>query len=509
MSKPRCFHPLILSVFPILFLYAHNMQEAVFEETIIPILLSLGITLLLWGLLRLALGNWRRSGLLVSLLLVLFYSYGHFYSLIEGTGFRIGDFLLGENKMLLPLWAAIFLLGTWAIIRKRREYLALTTILNVVSGALLVMTLFSIVTHLGGGKEMTADFHGLPEPTEAGTGEGLDIYYLILDGYASADTLRDVFSFDNREFYDYLRSRGFYLPQPSYGNYAATYLSLASSLNYEYLDPLVEKMGTDSQAKKPLLELIENNRVVAFLQAQGYKYVHVSSSGFWMTKRNRNADWNLDCGGGSEFRTILIKSTLLNLWEDMLKNEYRRRALTAFEEIPRIRESIPGPRFVFAHFLIPHPPYVFGADGEKVIQAGLHTEFHGWQYKEPYLNQLKFTNKKVRELLEKLLGDPEYRPIVVLQADHGPASIGEWHDPSPEMIRERMGIFNAYLLPLAAEGLLYPEITPVNTFRVIFNGVFKTGLSLLEDRSFFSSYDRFYDMKDVTDICRKPSPDRE
>jgi hypothetical protein len=68
------------------------------------------------------------------------------------------------------------------------------------------------------------------------------------------------------------------------------------------------------------------------------------------------------------------------------------------------------------------------------------------------------------------------------------------------MFREGMRILNAYYLPLKDCDLVYDSITPVNTFRVIFNCYFGTNYKLLEDKSYNSFDFSPYKFTDVTDI---------
>jgi hypothetical protein len=52
-----------------------------------------------------------------------------------------------------------------------------------------------------------------------------------------------------------------------------------------------------------------------------------------------------------------------------------------------------------------------------------------------------------------------------------------------------MSIFCAVRAPPAVQERLYPSITPVNMFRVVFSGLFGDHWPLLPDRSFYSVYD--------------------
>jgi len=51
-----------------------------------------------------------------------------------------------------------------------------------------------------------------------------------------------------------------------------------------------------------------------------------------------------------------------------------------------------------------------------------------------------------------------------------------------------MAILNAYYLPGAGKDQVYTDITPVNTFRLIFNAYFEADIELREDNSYYSGY---------------------
>ena len=62
----------------------------------------------------------------------------------------------------------------------------------------------------------------------------------------------------------------------------------------------------------------------------------------------------------------------------------------------------------------------------------------------------------------------------------------------------RMSIFNAYYFP--NDDFLYDDITPVNSFRVLFDSHFQTNYGLLEDRVFFSVPEKPYALIEITDF---------
>jgi hypothetical protein len=159
--------------------------------------------------------------------------------------------------------------------------------------------------------------------------------------------------------------------------------------------------------------------------------------------------------------------------------------------------------------MAPHPPYLFGENGESVPGAKLKMGGRAWRQKKDYLKQLTFVNKEVEKIVSEILIKSKVPPIIILQADHGPASTfsedmfwqgtGWSETPTENMLKERMGIFNAYYLPSGGNDLLYESITPVNTFRLVFDFYFNTNCGLLADQSYYSTYDRPYEFINVTD----------
>jgi hypothetical protein len=154
----------------------------------------------------------------------------------------------------------------------------------------------------------------------------------------------------------------------------------------------------------------------------------------------------------------------------------------------------PTPKFVFAHIVAPHPPFVFDADGDTVDQRFPFVIWDGDMYQgtteeyiQGYTDQVRFLNDSLGDWVEGLLEGSSPEPIIILQGDHGPRSTVVWRSPSEDAMREATAILNAYYLPGVDNDVLYDEISPVNTFRLILNEYFDAGLELLPDRTFFMS----------------------
>jgi len=337
-----------------------------------------------------------------------------------------------------------------------------------------------------------------------------DIYYIIFDRYASSETLAEFFDFDNTVFEKELEKRGFYTASGSRANYPYSYLSLASSLNYDYLNFIFDQVGV-SDDKTIAYQLLKKTRAVQFLKSQGYKYYHLGT--WWEpTRTNRLADENflhesfatplfeLD-----EFSSKLIQTTLLDFFIknfSSIKTESGgggpQIVLYQFDQLEKI-PHMAGPKFVFAHVLLTHPPYFFNKEG-KILPRSIVKKM---KEKQLYLESLQFANKKILHLVDTLISDSASPPVIILQADEGPytrvvKSVEEWRK-ADRRLRYRTGILNAYYLPQRNQTILHKEISPVNTFRLIFNLYFGTSFEILEDEIFISvKNENLYEFRDIT-----------
>ncbi len=79
--------------------------------------------------------------------------------------------------------------------------------------------------------------------------------------------------YDNSPFLNELREMGFFVADCSLSNYSATRLSLASSLNMDYLDGLGPDFIPQNKDETTLDPYILNSKVVAEFRARGYQIV--------------------------------------------------------------------------------------------------------------------------------------------------------------------------------------------------------------------------------------------
>jgi hypothetical protein len=526
VNRPFPLHHLLFALVPTLFLYSYNASKLPMapSELLLPLAVSFAAALFLWLFVWLMLNNSRRAALIVSLFLALFFTYGR---VLDAIGTAV------PPQLLPGIAGGILLLGMLFVALSRREFAGLTVFLNLTSLALVAINLVTGVPALM--RSRTASLSATRPATTPAAGMP-DIYYIILDGYARADILDSVYHCDNSGFVSWLEQKDFRVADHSRSNYSQTYLSLASSLNMAYLDSMARTLGLESDNRSALLHMIGDSRVVKELRQRGYTIASFVS-GYTGTDL-ANADVHFGPRLAlSEFQNVLISTTALPLFLDrVLKRSqsdlHRERILYAFQHLPDAAR-LKHPVFVFCHILSPHPPFVFGAQGEKTEPQSYFTMTEGGafqavdrakvrgEYVEKYRAQLQFVNAKAKTAIERILAASPRPPVIILQADHGPGSVLNWDDPGPEDLAERFAILNAYLIPGAADSStanrqspihasapahssivtrqspIPDSVSPVNSFRLLFDQLFATGYGRLNDKNWFSTIAkpwRFYDV---------------
>jgi len=517
MKKFFVLHPFLFAMFPLLFLFSHNQEQTLFSEIVLPAAVILTVTFLLVISLKFIFKDKERAGLVVSLFLFLFFSYGHFCSLVKGVHFYIGSFSVGYNKIFFLPYCFLLVLCLRFIIKTKRKLHNVTNILNITLFSLMLVLLINIGVYtfkLEGAKRAVVKAGGQESSIIDSETSGVlrDIYYIIPDSYVAFSTLKDVYGYDNQEFIDYLTRKGFYIAFKSRCNYFNTQLSLASSLNMKYLNyisslPAAESGLNDSTI---LYQMIEDNEIVKFLKAKGYKFINGGSAETPYTRHNRNADLNILTSYWDQYLGVLIQTTMLKPFlGKFLRDQGRQRILGSFAKLAEVVE-MEGPKFVFAHISSPHVPYLFDADGNPV--AGTNFKLYGYEgdNDKKFLNQLIFVTKKIMSLIDEILTKSRVSPIIIVQADQGPGSYyitpegmtpGEaWKsNPTKPILRERFRILNVYYLPGGGDKVLYQSITPVNTFRLIFNFYFNANYELLDDQSYYSNDSALYKFINITE----------
>ncbi len=491
------FYPILFSLFPVIALYAVNAKEADINFILRPLLGSLALAIVLFGILWLILKKVHVSALISLWVMVLFFTYGHvYYALrtIPSIGMEIS-----RHRYLLPLYLVLLVVGCWLILKKVKKIEQLCLTLNVFSIILVVIPIISTTNFLIQNakiEQTTLNFQGYEQPINPNdVSTKPDVYYIILDMYTRQDALLTEFNFDNSDFLSKLKDLGFYVAECSRSNYYETQSSLTTSLNLNYMSAIVE-IARENHIEGSIWGLIKESLVRDSLTKLGYKTVAFATTYPWT--EITNADYYFSPHQNlafynylSPFERLFIKTTAATSILDLeskfslsgTNNQLNgspyafhiETELSLLNELPQV-PSIAGPKFVFAHIVITHGPPVFLPDGTITNDPNiLGTDSNPVtpEYDRlGYTNEIQFTNSQILRIVSTIIANSKTPPIIIIQGDHGFGG------------DNRSLNLNAYFVNDETKKALYPTITPVNSFRLIFDHYFNTSYGLLHDDVF-------------------------
>ncbi|HEV7407782.1 MAG TPA: sulfatase-like hydrolase/transferase [Bradyrhizobium sp.] len=327
-----------------------------------------------------------------------------------------------------------------------------------------------------------------------------NVYFMILDAYGRADTLKLALDFDNDRFLGELERLGFFIPRHSVSNYPATSASVASMLSLDYPEA-AEKLEPGFATFRR--ELMGANPVVEKFKAEGYKYILVPG-GIW-TK--------ISCGGEEDLclektRPLEMERALTSLtpiplllgmglssrWHAPTPDEYLEPD-DIFGLFGGQMRELQRPFFMMVHFPGIHDG-IYNKDCSKGTRGS--PVLYNSEAVSRYTASVNCTNRQVLDLVGRIVAeDPD--AIILLTGDHGPTvkppgitlQPGEpirgyiWGANTPEDYRNMYGTMTGLKVPASCSGLLSDRHYAVNNFRIVFSCLGNTGIKLLEDRAYY------------------------
>lgn len=483
--------PFYFGLYPVIYLFVHNLDQLSFPDILIAVLSSIAFSLVLFVSSFLLTKEIKSASLYSTLVLILFFSFGNVFDIIEG--FSIAGFVIGRVRYLYLIWLILFVTGVYFIKKKKEKRTTYVQHLWIMSAFLTIGLIIPVIDEkpvkVELKKGLTTESNTVPSKIESKVNYP-DIYYIILDEYAGEESLKNIFEFNNESILAKLEAKGFYVAKDARSNYPITWMSLATSLNMKYLDEIIPDENLSYQL---IYDQINESKVFKTVKDKGY-LLYNFSSGYGPTNDLEAADTNLCENSLNEFNLVLLRSTiLLPTQNHFYRYMNRSRINEVFKTIPRLKSE--QPKFIFAHIVCPHFPFIFGKNGEYVNYDFLDGgEF--WSNKNGYTDQLSYINTKIEVMVDEIL-ENSVDPIIIIQADHGSCYLlggstekneGNWKAPTQEMQKERLEILNTFYVPDLDSSVVYNSITPINTFRIIFNTYFGTSYPLIEDKVYWATY---------------------
>jgi hypothetical protein len=481
-------HPVLFSIYFVFRMYAFNIHEVPPQDFPRPLFVCVLAGAILYLMFRLITRQWHVAALMASCVISMFFLYEPAWSILLSQGMFIHPRLLGGAWGLITLLCVVGIgLKVQRLVNKD-----LTAGVNVIAIILLLFPLIGTIRYgIGNGLPFDPKLDhtvSLEAPPSSP-----DIYYIILDTYPRTDLLKSDYGYDNSWFIRSLQEMGFYVAECSQSNYAGTTKAVPSALNLDYIQNLSDTFTPDETELLYLFKMLQDNAVRESLSNAGYKTVAFASGFYWAEWRDADIFIAPPDGPVTEFETVVLSSSYARLLDDLgivnfdniHAERFRERTRLVLKSFDRLVD-IPGPKFIFVHVLVPHPPNAFDENGNPVAPDQVEPN-------KGFANQVAFISKAILPGLQTLIKNSQIPPVIILQGDHGP--MGE-----DSLIK--LKILNAYYLPRGAEQL-YPSISPVNSFRIVFNSYFGTDFPLLEDVSYQSNALRPYDFTIIPNTCQK------
>lgn len=465
-TKPVFF--LLLPLFFVLNGWLRNREFIPVADAGLLLLVYVVGAFVLYAVSWLILRNHTKAALASFVLMFIHFFFGSFHDALKQS-------FIAKYSMLLPL-LLIVVVATFVWLKKRKTSLLKPTIyLNLLLVLLILIDGIRVLFPL---------FERRPRTIIEYATAPRDIYLVVLDEYAGQDALKELFGYDNSPFFDQLKHRGFHVVPHSRSNYNYTPFSMASILNMQYLQ--LKDTGRLKPDVVQALRMIHNNEVVRLLQERNDIYNY---SVFDMEGRPAPVDESFI---PSKTRLITSQTLLSRLYRDLgyhLAATFKIKAVIKSQDYRELRNNNllydltwkqvaaprKNPQFIYTHLMMPHYPYYFDRNGKAMDPARILPEANNVN-RQDYVEYLQYVNKKMLALIDHILKSSSQPPVIVLMSDHGFRHFREPVDKKYHFMN-----LNAVYLPGRRYDAFYDSLSNVNTFRIVFNEVFKTKFSLLKD----------------------------
>ena len=276
------------AIYPVLFLYAHNVNELVLHQLWLPLFAALILSVVLFLVCFILFRNIIKAAIATTLLLIVFWYYGLIFAGISGI-VRVSHYQLIPVLLFISFYLLFFLSG----LKQESTLNKLNTLLLVPVSMLVLYNTITILPaefrkcRLSVNSNKTWD-----HKHKADTQKNPDIYLVILDEYASSGTMKAEWGYDNSAFTSSLGEKGFFIAQNSEVRNLQSIWNIATLLNLNYVAARVDKgtyldwlydPGNIKETKEyamlkgidfnEMVSKIDNNFFTGYLKDHGYKIV--------------------------------------------------------------------------------------------------------------------------------------------------------------------------------------------------------------------------------------------
>jgi len=270
-SFPRILSVVCFAVYPVLSVYVGNIGFLQEGGVLVPVLVVVAISLLIFWV-NLLIFKKHNNSVFVSIFIMMWLQlYGHvYYGLMD---FFELPYEVLKHRYFIFIYSAVFGVIIFVFSKRNDVSIKLVKVAGVISVFLCAQFVLPMYKQISIENEMrnklplNALNTGLP-----------DVYYIVTDSYSNEENLQEFYSYDNSQFLGALENLGFDVQDKAQSNYPYTYLSLASSLNMEYVNHFEDSLKLDKYGDDFPFKKIYKNKVADYFQSKGYQYVLYKSA---------------------------------------------------------------------------------------------------------------------------------------------------------------------------------------------------------------------------------------
>ena len=457
--------PFLLAFFPSWILILKNYDELIFQDILISLAI-VSVSIIIWIVIRKIIKNGNKAALITGVGVVFFFYFGYVQDALKGI--LVSNIPVNKTSILVPISIIIFIILTIYFIKSKNNFESIIKIANVVSITLILVVCVQFI---------------IP----GASAEKPNVYHIILDEYTDNEILTKKFGYNNEKFLEFLNNNGFYMHDKLFSTFGSTVKELNVILNMEYPKKL-RWMSED-------YESLNNNKVMSIFSNQDYSVIETNSMMRWKNFSDVDTKLCYDTNFiNSEFLDQVLGKSIIRYFLEKYQQDTRRDTVRCtFNVLNEITLKTDGPKYVFSHVYVPHPPFLFGPNGENVIPdrreiSGLQS----WENPQGYVNQLIYATNEITVVIKNIVkNDPN--AIIIVQGDTGTLTGTDISKKTMKEIYQAHSILYAVRIPDVEDS---DYMIPVNTYRIIFNNYFNMNYDYLEYHSYLVHNDS--NMEDIT-----------
>lgn len=488
--------PVYLLLAPLFFVwhvYNEYFGYIYFKYPVFYFIVFLSASLGLFGLGWLLIRHVRAAGIWAAVILLPYLFWAPFHDSLKSLPLPSR---LSSYTVLLSLYFLAISISFFFLRKKKPGLIRFTFFLNLLFIVFIGLEIFTTGYKLGSGQLTQLDIgknkttaHLLPIPGRPAAAP--DIFFVVFDEYASSRALASYLNFDNSAVDTLLTHNNFFVADKSKSNYNSTPHSLAATLNLNFLPVDLEGAPSDPRHILEAQYAYERSFLPDMLDSLGYRivnlglmdFVNYPSTGPSFFDRDMDAVFLNETMGYRIYWQIWWNFTERWNWLRKSAKEKARRQQEVIQRnltnlnglMAELKTQVNRPKFVMVHAMLPHRPFYVDRNG----RARIIDNDYSLPEDSLYLDQVKYANTWISQIAQAA-NRPFDRPrVVIVAGDHGKR---DNELPIAARIRDKQFMnLSAYYFSDGRDSLLYPSITPVNTFRVVLNNYFNAGLPLLKD----------------------------